>query len=262
MTDSNLLARLAADCADLAARCAELEGERDALLDELERIKGSKRDSQAKWRAKRVRPGESPVDSPESFVESPPQETAAGESHVDSTSLECRISSRGFLNPTILPSTPSKENLPKKSPSPVDLSPWSGTELAGAPFNARTSMDLTTIAQGHPATPLEPPPTDWSITAEADELTRSVLVAAQANLSIDLVRRVKREVSKLLRTTSDQQVTQGLRNWYDGDDNLHPGNIKYWVAKAGRQTPPSRKGARLQTLLDKKTGTGQKGICS
>jgi|SRR5580693_1702011 hypothetical protein len=240
MTDR--FVRLAADYAELVAENQQLREERDDLRAELDRIKSDNRRRKSEQRS-RDRSRDKHEMSRDILAET-------REDPLESR--DDRVTSRAdfFLGPSVLPNQPSKEtNLSNLTSSSLTPLPWSGTELAGTAFAGnRASMDLTTIATGHPATPLEPAPPDWSITPEADDLTSGVLAAKQASLSIELVRRVKREVTQLLRTTAHSQVTQGLCDWYGGDENLHPGNIKYWVAKAGRGAALSSKEQRLQNI--------------
>lgn len=239
MTDARdeYISQLIADNTRLRARVEELESqdeERRTVARERQRDRRS-RDSHA-------------------------SETPVSHASVTPQSRDSHASPRGSLEPSSLPNQPSLQEVSNNlTLSSLALSPQPGT--SPAPLNntvsVRPTMDLTTIVNGRPATPLEPAPPDFGITEEASSLTN---VADLKPMSQQMKRKVKREVTRLLTTYPPEQVRQGLESWDKYDQNLYAGKIEYWVRLAGRPAPKLAKEIRLENLLAKKDGTSRKGI--
>lgn len=113
----------------------------------------------------------------------------------------------------------------------------------------RTAMSL------NPETPAPPPPPwDSRIPTEALEIVRELL---PAEFSQQIRSNCKREVGELLKGDAQRaDVEEGLRRWLAKDENLHPGNIKYWHAKVVQERTQGPKLSRkdekiLRTLAMK-----------
>lgn len=245
--------RLLDDYRDLLDEHRDLIEDHHAALDELDGVERSKARRRAGNRVRKSRQRDR-----ERVTRDTSQSRVTVTRDTPSAQLDdppvTRDTSRADLlsfNPSSLTSPPSLKKQPTNQlSSSLALSPWSGTGLGE--FSGRSAMDLTTMVNGHITAAPPPAPPDYGISAEATALVEAT-ITPRAGMSVDLTRRIKREVTTLLRSTLAVHVQLGLRDWYAGDENLHPGNIKYWVAKAGRGAPKSAKEQRLEAIQALKT---------
>jgi hypothetical protein len=129
----------------------------------------------------------------------------------------------------------------------------------GHPVNptGREPMSFNAIL-GVEEHPPDPPPPDRRIPTEAKEIIRAVL---PRDLSHKIRWACSIQVATLLNQGIDQaDVEAALREWFETDDDMYPGNIPYVHAKRlkRRDAPPpsTRKQQRIErTLARKSTAT-------
>lgn len=126
----------------------------------------------------------------------------------------------------------------------------------GHPVNPRQPMSFNAIL-GVEEHPPPPPPPDHRIPAGAKDIIDAVL---PGDLSYKIRWACEIQVATLLNQGIDHtDVEAVLREWFETDDDMYPGNIPYVHAKRlkRRDAPPpaTRKQQRIQRTLARKSTT-------